>query len=251
MVKSLRNNIIILILLCLSFQSQLLSETKSAVETSIEQALLRIYPNSNPKVKVLSKSKVFSGSKITLDKLSIRLNKMSFGNIQADFFTVIYENVKIDLNLLESKKTLKIISNKKMDVRIGVSPSKMNESMQIKMRSLGKKKIKADFKYSPPYVECTYNVPESQLGEDTKAMLVKYIAGKSLEGYLAFKLSAKKNQIYADPSKVILNHFLLPSPLVTNFKDVYNPFEELGVIKPFKYSINKCEVQDKYIVFMN
>jgi hypothetical protein len=250
-VKLLSSNILVFLVLSLCFQQQLISETKAEVEQSIEQALLKSYPNSKPKVKVISKNTDFSGSQISLDKLSIRLNDISLGNIQADFFTVIYENAKIDLNLLKSKSSLKIISNKNMDVRIGVSPAKMEQSMQHKMKSLGKKGIKADFKYSPPFVECTYNVPESQLGKDTKAMLVKYIAGSSLEGYIAFKLSASKNELYADPSKVILNHFLLPSPLVKNFKNVYNPFEALSMIKPFKYSINKCEVQDKFIVFMN
>jgi hypothetical protein len=251
MPKTTATKLIIVFALIFFWHNALISETKKEVESLIQRSLLKHYPNSDPKVKVLSKSNDFTGSQIILDKLSIRLNDMSFGNIQSDFFTAIYENAKIDLNALKSKSVLKIFSSKNLDIRIGVSPSKMERSMQIKMKGMGKKNIKADFKYSPPFVECTYNVPESQLGKDTKAMLVKYIAGSSLEGYLAFKLSARKNQVYADPSKVILNHFLLPGALVKNFKDVYNPFETLNTIKPFKYSINKCEVQDKFIIFTN
>jgi hypothetical protein len=251
MLKSIATYLVIIFAMMLISYNALISETKKEVESLIERSLLKLYPNSDPKVKVLSTNNDFKGSQIILDKLSIRLNGISFGNIQSDFFTAIYESAKIDFNILKSKNSLNIISNKNMDVRIGVSPSKMERSMQIKMKGMGKKNIKADFKYAPPFVECTYNIPESQLGKDTKAMLVKYIAGSSLEGYLAFKLSAKKNQVYADPSKVILNHFLLPGALVKNFKDVYNPFEALNTIKPFKYSINKCEVQDKFIIFTN
>ena len=220
------------------------------IEEKIKSALNRFHKGSRIKVKVLSSKENFFGRTATLKRLSIKIGDVSLGNIQADFLTIIYDNPKIDLKKLNSNK-MKIDSYNKMSIKIGVSKEKMKQSMQKKMRGIGKKSIKTDFKYSPPFVECFYHVPESQLGKDTKAMLIKYIAGSNLEGYMAFKLSAKKNMLYADPKKVIMNHFLLPARLVNKFENVYNPFETIAVAKPFRYKINKVTVQDKYIIFSN
>lgn len=254
MEKSSRNSIcsiVISLLFIFTLVPNIYAIEKRDIQESIKKSIVKLYPNSKPIAKIVTKKTNFTGKTLQLDKLSIKLSNVSLGNIQADFFTIILFNAKIDMRLLNNKKNLKIISYSKMKLKIGVSTDKMKESMLIKMKKLGKSKIKADFKFSPPFVECFYNVPESQLGKDTKGMLVKYISGSSFEGYIAFKLSARKNNIYAYPSKVIMNHFLLPSPLVRNFNDIYNPFETIGVIKPFKYKINKAEVQDKFIIFSN
>ena len=253
MEKSLRNSIctiVISLILIFGITPNIYAIDKKELQANIKKSLVKLYPNCKPIAKVISKKSSFTGKTVQLDKLSIKLNNVSLGNIQADFFTIIFNNAKIDLRTL-NKKALKIISYNKMKLKIGVSPAKMEKSMQIKMKGLGKSKIKTDFKFSPPYVECFYNVPESQLGNETKGMLVKYISGSNIEGYMAFKLGVKSNNLYAYPSKVIMNHFLLPSPLINNFNDVYNPFETIWVIKPFKYKINKVEVQDKYIIFSN
>lgn len=254
MVRSLRNKLclpILILLLFACFCSNSYSLTKTELQNSIITSLEKLYPKSNIKAKVLSNKNSFGGNTASLSKLSIRMDNMSLGVIQSDFLTVILNDVKIDLNEITSKSRFKILSYKSIKLRIGVSTSKMKESFSRKMHSMGKSGIAADFKYSPPYIECFYKVPESQLGEDTKAMLVKYIAGSNLEGYIAFRIDAKRNNIYAHPDKVILNHFLLPKALVDSFKSVYNPFETLSVIKPFKYTIDKAEVQDKYIIFTN
>ena len=254
MARSLKNNLsfaVLIILLTAFFCSDSYSLTKSELQDRIISSLEKLYPASKIRAKVLSKSKSFTGSSASLSKLSIRMDNMRLGNIQSDFFTVILDDVKIDLNQITSKNRLKIKSYKSIKLRIGVSTTKMKESFRNKMHSMGKSGIEADFKYSPPYIECFYKVPESQLGEDTKAMLVKYIAGSNLEGYIAFRINAKKNNIYAHPEKVILNHFLLPGTLVGSFESIYNPFETLSVIRPFKYQIDKAEVQDKFIIFTN
>ena len=147
MEKSLRNSIctiVIAFILIFGVAPDIYAMDKRELQESIKKSLVKLYPNCKPIAKVISKKSSFTGQTVQLDKLSIKLNNVSLGNIQANFFTIIFNNVKIDLRTL-NKKVLNIISYKKMKLKIGVSPEKMEKSMQIKMKGLGKSKIMCIF----------------------------------------------------------------------------------------------------------
>jgi hypothetical protein len=77
--------------------------------------------------------------------------------------------------------------------------------------------------------------------------LDKFIKGGKLEGYAAFQIKVKNNELYALSSKVIVNHFLIPNPILREWETKFNPFDGIPVLKPFHYSINNVVVQNKYI----
>ena len=132
-----------------------------------------------------------------------------------------------------------------------ISASNIESYLASKAQEVNKKYHRLSVKFSPPYIECLFDVPAREISRETLNVLNKFIKGGKLEGYAAFQIKLKNNELYALSSKVILNHFLIPETILREFQTKFNPFDTLPVLKPFQYAINKTTVQNRYLYLTN
>ena len=169
----------------------------------------------------------------------------------ADYMTVVYEDPVIDLGKLKQSKELSILSSSKNKISILISTAAIKRYFDNKAKAFKKKYNQISIKFSPPYIECFFDVPAEEISPETLKVLNKFIKGGKLEGYAAFQFKVKNNALYAISSKVIINHFLIPELILREFQTKFNPFDAIPVIKPFEYSINTATVQNKYLFLTN
>jgi hypothetical protein len=173
------------------------------------------------------------------------------GEMVADHMTVLYENPVIDLNQLKKTKELKILSSSKNKVSILISARAIEGYLAKKATQLQKKYNRISIKFSPPYIECLFDVPASEISPETLSLLKKFVKGAKLEGYAVFQIKAKDNALSALSSKVIVNHFLIPNVILQELQNKFNPFDGIPVLSPFQYSINNINVQTNYLLLTN
>ncbi|HPI19273.1 MAG TPA: hypothetical protein PKY56_02795 [Candidatus Kapabacteria bacterium] len=220
-------------------------QNSSQLELQIQNVLKRIYPKNPITVKVV----VNPSNPNELKTLSIKIENIREGLFSIDIFTIIFQNPKLDFNALK-KNTLKIPSANSFKANVFLSPDALENYIQSKSKSLGRKNVNVSIKLSSPFVEATYDVPTSQIGKESQNILSKFIT-KSLNGYAAFTFKVKNNALSAYSTKVILNHFLLPEQVLKYFTSNHNPFEEVPQIYPFSYRLNNVTVQKNYLYLSN
>jgi hypothetical protein len=152
---------------------------------------------------------------------------------------------------LRHSKELNIPSYSKSKVGILISSGAIERYLGNKANQIGKRYNKISIKFSPPYIECLFDVPASEISPETLQLLNKFVKGAKLEGYAAFQIKAKNNDLYALSSKVIVNHFLIPDLILKELQTKFNPFDGIPVLRPFQYSINNLTVQNKYLFLTN
>lgn len=216
------------------------------LEGDIARALVSRTGCKNVTVQVSMK-----GNTSVIARLALKLESVPIGQLVADFMTVVYENPAIDLRKLRKDNELAFTSPGKPRVGIFASAASLEKYLQKKAEQFNKKNVRIRLKFTPPYVECTYDVPKSEIASESVDLLKKFISGDKIEGYAAFQMDAKSNGLYASSSKVITNHFLLPNGLLRMFESKFNPFDEIAVVQPFEYTINSLTVQPKYIYMSN
>jgi len=186
-----------------------------------------------------------------LKTLTVKLDSINLGQMVADYMSVIYEDPVIDLVKLRQSEEVNISSHSKNRVSILISTGGVEKYFGTKANQVKKKYNTISIKFSPPYIECLFDVPAGEISPDTLKLLDKFINGGKLEGYAAFQLKVKNNELYARSSRVIVNHFLVPELILRELETKFNPFDGIPVVKPFQYSINNLTVQNKYLFLTN
>lgn len=186
-----------------------------------------------------------------LKTLTVKLEGMTLGKIVADYMTIVYEDPVLDLAKLRQSKELNILSSSRKKMSILISAAAIQGYFDNKAKEFRKKFNRISIKFSPPYIECFFDVPAQEISPETLKLLDKFVKGGKFEGYAAFQLKAKDNALYAFSSKVIVNHFLIPEFILQEMQKKFNPFDGIPIIKPFQYSINTVTVQNKYLYLSN
>jgi hypothetical protein len=205
---------------------------------------------SIPYKKVEVQIEMAKGKADRLKSLAVKFDDIVLGEMAADHMTLLYEDPVIDLARLKQSKELILSSYSKEKVGILISAGAIERYLGNKAKQLNKNYNRISIKFSPPYVECLFDVPASEISPETLKLL-NIVKGTKLEGYAAFQIKAKNNELYALSSKVILNHFLIPELILKELQTKFNPFERIPVVKAFQYTINTVTVQNKYIYLTN
>jgi hypothetical protein len=179
--------------------------------------------------------------------LAVKVEGAILGGMVADYITVLYEKPVIDLNQLKKAKKFKIISSSKSKVGILISAKAIERYIACKV----KKQVRVSIRFSPPYAECFFNIPVSEIPPKTLKFLDKYVKGKKLEGYAALQMKAKDNALSILSSKVIVNHFLIPDAIRQELQNSFKQSERIPVLSPLRYSINNVNVQNNYLFLTN
>jgi len=186
-----------------------------------------------------------------LKTLTVKFDGINLGQMIADYMTIIYEDPVIDLIKLKQSKELNISSYSKNKVNILISTGAIEKYFSNKAKEYKKKYNRISIKFSPPYIECFFDVPAQEISPETLKLLDKFVKGGKLEGYAAFQFKVKDNSLYALSSKAIVNHFLIPELILRELQTKFNPFDGIPVLKPLQYSINTVAVQNKYLYLTN
>jgi len=186
-----------------------------------------------------------------LKTLTVKFDGINLGQMVADYMTIVYEDPVIDLIKLRQSKELNISSYSKSKASILISSGTIERYLDNKAKELKKRYNRISIKFSPPYIECFFDVPAKEIYPETLKLLDKFIKGGKLEGYAAFQIKVKNNELYALSSKVIVNHFLIPELILRELQTKFNPFDGIPVPRPFQYSIDNLTVQNKYLFLTN
>ena len=229
----------------------LCAQNQSAISKGLEAEIGRALSASTGCKKVTVRVLFKSPKSSDIERLSVKMEVVPIGQLAADHLTIVCDNPVIDRNKLQKEKELVFVSQGKTRVSIFASAGALEQYLQKKAGQFDKKNVHINLKFTPPYVECTYDVPKSEIASESVELLKKFIKGDKIEGYAAFQLGTKNNDLYAYSSKVITNHFLLPNALLGVFQSKFNPFDRIEEVKPFRYTINNLTVQAKYIYLSN
>jgi hypothetical protein len=220
---------------------------KSPLEEEVLNALSKSTQCKKIEVQIGSAKEKAS----VLKTLTVKFDGINLGQMVADYMTIVYEDPVIDLIKLRHSKELNISSYSKSKVSILISSGTIERYLDNKAKELKKRYNRISIKFSPPYIECLFDVPAQEIYPETLKLLDKFIKGGKLEGYAAFQIKVKNNELYALSSKVIVNHFLIPELILRELQTKFNPFDGIPVVKPFQYSINHLTVQNRYIYMTN
>ena len=241
---------LILIILLLPIPSIAISpdpSKKSLLEGEVLKALSQSIQCKKMEVQIGSQKEKPN----VLKTLTVKLDGINLGQMVADYMTIIFEDPVIDLIKLRQSKELNISSYSKSKVSILISTGTIEKYFSNKAKEAKKKYNQISIKFSPPYIECLFDVPASEISPETIKLLNKFVKQGKLEGYAALQIKVKNNELYALSSKVIVNHFLIPELILRELQAKFNPFDRIPVVKPFQYSINNLTVQNKYLFLAN
>ena len=217
------------------------------IESQIVKAL-----NKSVRCKKIQVQATYSAERPTeLERLAIKMDEIEIQQLIADHMTVVYEKPVINTNKLKKDQQLEFISSSKTKVSILASAKSLEQYLMRKAAQFNKKNVRISLKFSPPYIECLYDVPANEIASESVELLKTFIRGGKVEGYAAFKIEVKENALYAFSSKVITNHFLIPNPILNLFQSKFNPFDQIQVVKPFQYTLSNLTVQSKYMFMTN
>jgi hypothetical protein len=220
---------------------------KSPLEEEVLKALSKSIECKKMEVLIVSAK----GKADLLKTLTVKCDDINLGQTVADTMTLVYEDPVIDVVTLRRSKELHISSYSRSKVSMLISVGGLEKYFSNKAKQFGKRYNRISIKFSPPYIECFFDVPAQEISPETLKLLDRFVKGGKLEGYAAFQLKVKDNALYALSSKVIVNHFLVPELILRELQRQFNPFDGFPIIKPFPYSINHATVQNKYIYLTN
>jgi hypothetical protein len=217
------------------------------LENEIRQVLARNIKCSKIIVQIMM-SKEKPGE---IKTLAVKFESAVLGNMVADYMTIAYEKPVIDLNQLRSAKKFKILSSSSNKVGILISAKAIDNYIAAKAKQYRNNQARVSVRFSPPYAECFFNIPVSEVPPETLKLLAGYVKGKKLEGYAAVQMTAKNNALWVQSSKTIINHFLIPGAIIQKLQNTLNPVDRVFVLAPFRYSINNVTVQNNYLFLSN
>jgi hypothetical protein len=255
--KSYKNNgirslfYLLLISICLIFPISSSAKTPELATKPLENEIMKALGKNIQCKKIDVQIRLVEEKSGEMKSLAVKFEGVVLGEMVADHMTVLYEKPVIDLNQLKKAKEFKVLSSSKSKVSILISAKAMEGYLAGKAKQLQKKYNRISIKFSPPYTECFFDVPDSEISPKTLKLLDKFVKGGKPEGYAAFRMKAKDNALSALSSKVIVNHFLIPDVILQELQDTFNPFDRIPVLSPFQYSINNVNVQNNYLFLTN
>jgi hypothetical protein len=215
------------------------------LEKNISKALAKEVRCKN----IIVKAKVDNSKNI--DNLAIRIEEVEIGGIIADYITIQLKKPVLDDKSFKEKGKFRLVTSSEKKINILLSTNSLQKYLAMKAKEFGKNNVNIKLKFSAPYIECFYDVPKNEIASETFNMLSSFIPGDKLEGYSAFLLKINKNKLSAHSSKVILNHFLLPTSIISVFEKKFNPFDEIVPLSIIDFKINNINVQSKYVLLSN
>lgn len=201
--------------------------------------------------KIEIKTKTEDTRSGNLRALLIRFVGMSRTVLPADYVTVQYTNPKIDIHSLKKSNSFKITSYSNFKIGMLVSEQTIKNEFEKTARRLNFQYNRFHIKFTPPYIELEFDIPAAAIPLQDRKLVEKFIRNKRLEGYAALRLEIHDNKIIASPVKVILNHFLVPMTLVSEFKNRINPIYQIPRIRPFDYNLVKVDLLKQHIFLSN
>ncbi|NJD92392.1 MAG: hypothetical protein FIA91_12935 [Geobacter sp.] len=201
--------------------------------------------------KIEVKSKKEENNRGKLQSLLIRFVAMSKPAIPADFVTVQYTSPDINLTALKKSNSFKVNSSTNFKIGMLVSEQSVRNEVVKSARRLNLRFDKLLIKFTPPYIEVEFDLPVSSIPLKDRKLVEKFIRNNRLAGYAALRLEVRDNKVIASPVKVIMNHFLLPMPLVAELKKRLNPVYRVPTIRPFDYNLVKVDIMKQHIFLSN
>lgn len=223
------------------------SYAQDALDSDISKALGRVVKCE--KIEVKAKREESKGGK--LKSLLIRFVGMPKQVLPADYVTMQYANPVMDVNALKKSQKFKVKSHSNFKIGMLVSEQAIRSEFEKRARKSNLPYNKFLIRFTPPYIELEFDIPASAIPPKDRKLVEKFVRNKRFEGYAALRLEVRNNLIYATPAKVILNHFLMPTPVLAELKKRFNPMFRIPVIKPFEYDLKKADVMKQYILFSN
>ena len=223
------------------------SETPNLTARTLENEIMNILGKNIQCKKIMVQIRLSQEKPNEIKTLAVKFENAVIGDLVADYITILYEKPVIDFNQLKKAKKFKIISSSESKVGILISAKAIERYIAGKV----KKQVRISIRFSPPYAECFFDIPVSEIPPKTLKLLNKYVKGKRLEGYTALQMKAKDNALFALSSKVIVNHFLIPGAIRQELQNMFNPFYRIPVLSSLRYSINSVNVQNNYLFLTN
>ncbi len=201
--------------------------------------------------KIEIKTKTGDNKSGNLGSLLIRLVAMPKNILPADYVTVQYTNPDIDLIALKKSHDFRIKSYSNFKIGMLISEQTIKNEFAKTAQRLNLRYNKFLIKFTPPYIELEFDIPADAIPLKDRKLVEKFIKNKRLEGYAALRLEIHDNKIIASPVKVILNHFLLPTAVVSELKKRINPIYQMPRIRPFDYDLAKVDILKQHIFLSN
>jgi hypothetical protein len=223
------------------------SYSQQSLDSDIAKALRKIVKCE--KIEVKTKPEDNKSGK--LGSLSIRLVAMPKNILPADYVTVQYANPDIDLIALRKSKNFKVKSYSNFKIGMLVSEQTVKNEFEKTAKRLKMRYKKFLIRFTPPYIELEFDIPADAIPLKDRKLVGKFIRNKRLEGYAALRLEIHDKKIIASPVKVILNHFVLPTTLVSELKKRINPIYNVPRIRPFDYDLVKVDILKQHIFLSN
>jgi len=186
-----------------------------------------------------------------LKSLFMKFVSLPINGVPVDYVTAQYANPKIDFKTLRNANTVKITSYSDFAVRMLVSEQTIKNEFIRTARKLNFNYDKFLIKFSPPYIELEFSVPSNTIAPKDRKFVEKFMVNDRFEGYAALRLEVRDNRIFVVPAKVILNHFLLPMPVLTELQKRVNPIYKIPRMLPFDYTLGKIDLLKQYIFLRN
>ena len=233
-------------LLCLCLTATA-AYSQESLDSDIAKALRKVVKCE----KIEVKSKGEDGKRGKLQSLLIRFVTMSKQVVPADFVTVHYTNPDINLSALKKSNTFKVNSSSNFKIGMLISEQTIRQEFDKTAKRLNLHYDKLLIKFTPPFIEVEFDIPAAAITLKDRKLVEKFIRNKRLAGYAALRLEIRDNKVIAAPVKVILNHFLLPMPLVAELKKRINPVYHVPRIRPFDYNLVKVDIMKQHVFLSN
>jgi hypothetical protein len=217
------------------------------LDREIAEAVKKIVPCKW--IEVRTKPEKAQGEK--LNSLMIRFEGVSKNFLPADFITVQYANPVVDLKVLRNSGAFRVASQSDFKIGVLVSDQALKNEFDARAKRMNVHYKKFLIKFTPPHIELEFEIPAGAIPSEDRKIVERFVRNKKFEGYAALRLEVRDNKVFAFPTKVILNHFLLPAPVVDEIAKRINPLFRIPVVQPFSYSLTKVGVQKKFIFFSN
>jgi len=228
-----------------------LSPQDSFSREPLENELAKVLAKSSQCEKIEVKIKGEGKNRANPEKLLIKMTSTPARCIPADYVTAQYSEPKINLGSLRKEKSFKV--NSFRDFRIGMlfSEQTIRREFDKAARRLKVPYNKLSIRFTPPYIEVEFDILASSIPAKERRIVEKFIKKGRLAGYAAIRLEVQGNRVIASPDKVILNHFRLPMPLVSELKKRMNPVWHIPQVRPFEYTPKTIDVMKQYVYLSN
>ena len=231
----------------LLFATPNLLYSREPLDSEIEKALRKTV--TCERIEIKTKRGADKGGK--LESLFIKFVSMPKNILPADYVTVQYTNPQIDLGTLKKLNIFAITSCSDFKIGMLVSEQTIKDEFEKTAKRLSFHYDKFLIKFTPPFIELEFDIPVNTIPLKDRKLIEKFIINSRLKGYAALRLEVHDNKIFVSPAKVILNHFLVPMPVLAELQKRINPVYQITRIRPFNYDLGKVELLNQYILFSN